>query len=138
MKLKIEPNFALAAALGKGRLATGDPASVPVGRYAQAALTKLGVWNQVEDRIVRTDSVRSALTFVDRGEAPLGIVYETDALIDKKVRVVDVFPADTHAPIVYPAALTRVAQPGAAKFLAFIASPAAAQTFKSYGFVLLH
>ena len=138
VKLKIEPNFALAAALGNGHLATGDPAAVPVGRYAQAALTKLGVWKQVEDRIVRADSVRAALTFVDRGEAPLGIVYETDALIDKNVRVIDVFPADSHPPIVYPVALTRVAQPAAAKFVAFITSPAAVQTFKSYGFVPLH
>ncbi|MGD0501817.1 MAG: molybdate ABC transporter substrate-binding protein [Steroidobacteraceae bacterium] len=138
VKLKIEPNFALAAALGQGRLATGDPAAVPAGRYAQAALTKLGVWKEVEERIVRADSVRSALTFVDRGEAPLGIVYETDALIDRNVRVIDVFPADTHAPIIYPVALTRVAQPGAAKFVAFIAGPEAAQTFKSYGFAPLH
>ena len=138
VQLKIGPNFALAAALGQGRLATGDPAAVPVGRYAQSALTKLGVWKDVEDRIVRADSVRAALTFVDRGEAPLGIVYETDALVDKKVRVIDVFPADSHQPIVYPLALTRVAQPGAAKFAAFIASPAAAQMFKSYGFIPLH
>jgi molybdate transport system substrate-binding protein len=138
VKLKIEPNFALAAALGNGHLATGDPAAVPVGRYAEAALTKLGVWKEVENRIVRADSVRAALTFVDRGEAPLGIVYETDALIDKNVRVVDVFPADSHPPIVYPVALTRVAQPAAAKFVAFIASPAAVQTFKSYGFMPVH
>lgn len=138
VQLKIGPNFALAAALGQGRLATGDPAAVPVGRYAQAALTKLGVWKVVEDRIVRADSVRAALTFVDRGEAPLGIVYETDALVDKKVRVIDVFPADTHTPIIYPVALTRVAQPGADKFAAFLASPAAAQMFKSYGFIPLH
>jgi molybdate transport system substrate-binding protein len=138
VKLKIEPNFALAAALGQGRLATGDPGSVPVGRYAEAALTKLGVWNQIEQRIVRADNVRSALTFVDRGEAPLGIVYETDALIDKKVRVVDVFPADSHPPIVYPVALTRTAQSAASRFIAFLESPAAAQTFKSYGFVPFH
>ncbi len=138
MKIKIAPGFPLAAALGRGRLATGDPAAVPVGRYAQAALTKLGIWQQVADRIVRADSVRSALTFVDRGEAPLGIVYATDALIDKNVRVVDVFPADSHAPIVYPAALTRVAGPAAAQFIAFVASPAAAATFKAYGFVPVH
>jgi molybdate transport system substrate-binding protein len=138
VKLKIEPNFALAAALGQGRLATGDPGSVPVGRYAEAALTKLGVWNQIEQRIVRADNVRSALTFVDRGEAPLGIVYETDALIDKKVRVVDVFPADSHPPIVYPVALTRTAQSAASRFIAFLDGPAAAQTFKSYGFVPFH
>jgi molybdate transport system substrate-binding protein len=138
VKLKIEPNFALAAALGQGRLATGDPGAVPVGRYAEAALTKLGIWNQIEQRIVRADNVRSALTFVDRGEAPLGIVYETDALIDKKVRVVDVFPADSHPPIVYPVALTRTAHTAATRFIAFLESPAAAQTFKSYGFVPFH
>jgi len=92
IKLKIEPGFALAAALGKGRLATGDPDAVPAGRYAREALTTLGVWSYVADRLVRADSVRSALAFVDRGEAPLGIVYDTDALIDKHVRVVDVFP----------------------------------------------
>src|ERR1700716_1671310 len=94
IKLKIEPNFPLAAAVGKGRLATGDPDAVPVGRYAQQPLTKLGVWNGISARIIRADSVRSAMAFVDRGEAPLGIVYETDALIDKRVRVVDVFPDD--------------------------------------------
>jgi molybdate transport system substrate-binding protein len=138
LKLKIGPNFGLAAALGEGHLATGDPAAVPVGRYAEDALTKLGIWMQVKDKLVRADSVRSALAFVDRGETPLGIVYETDALIDKNVRVVDVFPADTHAPIVYPIALTRGAKPEAVRFVAFVASPAAAQSFKSYGFVPLH
>src|SRR5208282_1279916 len=117
---KIEPHFPLAGALGKGRLATGDPAAVPVGRYAQEALTKLGIWNEVQDRLVRADSVRSALAFVDRGEAPLGIVYETDALIDKRVRVVDVFPPNSHLPIIYPIALTVTAKPEAAKFVVFV------------------
>src|SRR5258708_3983653 len=93
--LKIEPHFALAATLGKGRLATGDPDSVPVGRYAQEALAKLGVWDEVSARLVRADSVRSALAFVERGEATLGIVYATDALIDKKVPLVNAFPAST-------------------------------------------
>jgi molybdate transport system substrate-binding protein len=138
IKLEIAPNFPLADALGKGHLATGDPAAVPVGRYAEAALTKLGVWSQVQDRIVRAESVRSALAFVDRGEAPLGIVYQTDALVDRNVRVVAVFPADTHPPIVYPVALTRSAQTGAARFVAFITSPAARATFKSYGFLPPH
>jgi molybdate transport system substrate-binding protein len=118
LKLKIEPQFPLAAALGKGRLATGDPDSVPVGRYAREALTTLGVWNAVADRIVRADSVRSALAFVDRGEVPLGIVYETDALIDKKVRVVDVFPAASHLPIVYPIAVTTAGKTDSEKFIA--------------------
>lgn len=136
--LKIAPNFALAAALGKSRLATGDPDSVPAGRYAQSALTNLGIWKDVSDRLIRADSVRSALAFVDRGESPLGIVYETDALIDKNVRVVDVFPAASHAPIVYPIALTTAAKPGAAKFIAFVRGPAGDAAFKAYGFALLH
>lgn len=135
--LKIEPGFPLAAALGKQRLATGDPDSVPVGRYAKQALTKLGVWDSVADHLVRADSVRSALAFVDRGEAPFGIVYETDALIDKNVRMIDVFPPDTHAPIVYPVALTMAAKPDAARFVAFMRSPAGGAIFKSYGFAPL-
>jgi molybdate transport system substrate-binding protein len=138
VKLKIEPNFALAAALGKGRLATGDPDSVPVGRYAREALTTLGVWSSVEGHLVRADSVRSALAFVDRGEAQLGIVYETDALIDKRVRVVDVFPASSHLPIKYPVALTTAAKGGAAKFLAYIRGPAGELAFKANGFTPLH
>lgn len=138
VKLDIAPHFALAVALGTGRLATGDPDSVPVGRYAQAALISLGVWKDVADRLVRADSVRSALAFVDRREAPLGIVYETDALIDKDVRVVDVFPAGSHAPIVYPAALTAGARAEAARFIDYVRSPAGDLVFKSYGFQPLH
>jgi len=136
--LKIKPHFPLATALGNKRLATGDPDAVPAGRYARAALTNLGVWDEVADRIIPADSVRSALAFVDRGEAPLGIVYETDAMIDKNVRVVDVFPATSHPPIVYPIALTTNAKADAAKFVAYIASPAADVTFKAYGFARLH
>jgi len=137
IKLIIEPHFPLAAALGKGRLATGDPDSVPVGRYAREALTSLGVWSEVGDRVVRADSVRSALAFVDRGEAPLGIVYETDALIDKNVRVVDVFPPNSHLPIIYPIALTNGAKNDAARFLAYIRGPAGNVAFKAYGFTPL-
>ncbi|HZE43300.1 MAG TPA: molybdate ABC transporter substrate-binding protein [Steroidobacteraceae bacterium] len=136
--LKIQPHFALAATLGKGRLATGDPDSVPVGRYAHEALANLGVWDEVSARLVRADSVRSALAFVDRGEAALGIVYATDALIDKKVRVVDAFPAATHMPIVYPAALTIGAKADAAKFLAYIRGPAGSVAFQHHGFTPLH
>jgi len=138
VQLKIAANFPLAATLGTGRLATGDPDSVPVGRYAKEALTRLGVWNAVADRIVRADSVRSALAFVDRGETPLGIVYETDALVDKKVRLVDTFPAGSHSPIVYPVALTKSANAEAAKFVAFIRGPAGDITFSHYGFRPLH
>lgn len=134
LELKIAPRFELARALGDKRLATGDPDSVPVGKYARSALTTLGVWNDVADRLVRADNVRTALLFVERGEAPLGIVYLTDALIDKKVRVLDTFPANTHAPIVYPVALTRTASPAAAQFVAYLASPDAARVFMKYGF----
>ena len=138
IQLKIAPNFPIADALQKGRLATGDPDAVPVGRYAKAALTNLGVWSAVEPRLVRADSVRAALTFVDRGEVPLGIVYETDALIDKNVRIVDVFPADTHEPIVYPIASIAKRGPDAARFVAYIRGPAGDLVFKAYGFTPLH
>jgi molybdate transport system substrate-binding protein len=132
--LKIAPGFALAAALGKGRLATGDPESVPVGKYARSALTSLSVWNDVADRLVRADNVRSALAFIARGETPLGIVYETDAKVEKRVRVVDFFPADSHPPIVYPIALTAQARPAARQFVDFLQSAAAQEAFKKYGF----
>ncbi len=137
LKLTIKPNFDLAGALGNGRLATGDPDSVPVGRYARASLTSLGVWNAVEPRLVRAENVRAALAFVDRGEAPLGIVYQTDALIDHGVRIVDVFPADTHPPITYPIALTVGARSGAREFADFLRSPKAATVFVKYGFTPL-
>ncbi|GAC1306181.1 MAG: molybdate ABC transporter substrate-binding protein [Steroidobacteraceae bacterium] len=138
IKLKIEPHFKLLAALADGRLATGDPDAVPAGRYAKAALTTLGVWSDVADHLARADSVRAAMLFVDRGEAPLGIVYQTDALVDKKVRVIDVFPQGSHAPIVYPIALSRVARPEASKFIAYVLGPAGAMAFKAYGFTPLH
>jgi molybdate transport system substrate-binding protein len=135
LQLKIAPGFALAAALGRGgRLSTGDPDSVPVGKYARSALTSLGVWNQVADRLVRADNVRTALVFVERGEVPLGIVYATDAAIDPGVRVVDTFPATSHRPIVYPIALTATADADAARFIAFLRGPAARAVFERYGF----
>jgi len=137
LTLKIEPNFALAEALGKGRLATGDPDSVPVGRYARAALTSLGVWSSVENRLVRADNVRAALTFVERTEVPLGIVYQTDASIDKGVRIVDVFPETTHPPITYPIALTTAARSGAQEFIDFLHTPTADAVFVKYGFAPL-
>jgi molybdate transport system substrate-binding protein len=138
IRLKIEPHFALAEAIGKSRLATGDPDSVPVGRYAHEALANLGVWDQVAPRLVRADSVRSALAFVDRGEAVLGIVYATDAMVDKNVRVIGMFPPDSHMPIIYPAALTTGAGSNAAKFLAYIRGPAGDLAFKHYGFTPRH
>lgn len=134
IELEIAPGFALAPALGTGRLATGDPESVPVGKYARSALTSLGVWNEVADRLVRAENVRSALAFIARGETPLGIVYETDAKIDKRVRIVDLFPADSHPPIVYPVAITAQASTHARRFVDFLQSAPAQETFKKYGF----
>jgi molybdate transport system substrate-binding protein len=134
VSVKIAPGFDLVKALGDGKLATGDPDSVPVGKYAHAALEKLGAWNSVSGRFVRAENVRSALAFVARGEAPLGIVYRTDALAEKRVRIVDVFPEDSHPAIVYPIALTTRAGPAAQRFLDFVISDAAQPIFRRYGF----
>jgi molybdate transport system substrate-binding protein len=135
--LKIAPGFNLAGALGAGRLATGDPDSVPVGKYARAALTKLGVWQQVADRLVRADNTRVALEYVARGESPLGIVYQTDAVAEKRVKVLGVFPEDTHPPITYPVALTTGAHRSAERYLEFVSGDAARQIFERRGFVPL-
>lgn len=137
IQLKIAPHFALAAALGDGHLATGDPDSVPVGRYARAALTTLGVWNEVDPRIVRAENVRAALMYVARREAPLGIVYASDAVVEKAVRVVDTFPPNTHPPIVYPIALTKSAQGAAAAFVAYLTTEHAEAIFVKNGFTVL-
>ncbi len=135
VQLRIASGFDLAGALGGGRLATADPDSVPAGRYAQAALTRLGVWAQVSAHLARAENVRAALEYVARGEAPLGIVYRTDALAEKRVRVVAVFPADTHPPIVYPLALTVQARPDAARLAEFLSGDVARAIFLRYGFV---
>jgi len=137
VRLKIAPGFDLAGALGNGRLATGDPDSVPVGLYARAALVKLRVWDTVAGRLARADNVRVALEYVAHGQAPLGIVYQTDALAEKRVRVVGVFPGDTHPPITYPIALTAKAHPQSSRYLDFVASDAARQIFERRGFVPL-
>jgi molybdate transport system substrate-binding protein len=137
VQLKIAPHFALAAALGEGRLATGDPDSVPAGEYARAALTQLGVWQSVEPRLVRAENVRAALAYVARGEVALGIVYRTDALAEKRVRIVDTFPPDTHPPITYPVAATATARPETQKYLDFLASDEARAIFVRYGFTPL-
>jgi molybdate transport system substrate-binding protein len=137
IQLKIAPHFPLAAALGNGHLATGDPDSVPVGRYARSALMTLGVWDEIAPRLARAENVRVALLYVARGEAPLGIVYASDALADKSVRVVDTFPADTHEPIVYPIALTKSAQSQAAGFVAYLTGPQGHDIFVKYGFTVL-
>jgi molybdate transport system substrate-binding protein len=134
LNLKIGAHFPLAATLGRSRLATGDPDSVPVGRYARSALTSLGVWAEVADRVVRADNVRVALAYVARGEAQLGIVYETDALLEKNVRIVDAFPASSHTPILYPIVSTKNASAAAKKYAEFVSGAEAAAIFKKYGF----
>jgi molybdate transport system substrate-binding protein len=134
VSVTIAPHFALAKLLGDSRLATGNPDSVPVGKYAKEALTNLGVWSEVQDKVAAADNVRAALALVARGEAPLGIVYRTDALVEKKVRIVAEFPASSHGPITYPAATTAHPQPGAADFVKFLLSPGAQAIFAKYGF----
>jgi molybdate transport system substrate-binding protein len=136
--LHIEPNFPLLAALHGGRLATGDPDSVPVGKYARSALTTLGIWNDIADRLVRADNVRTALAFVARGEAPLGIVYVTDAKLEPGVRVVDVFPANTHRAISYPVGVIGGANERAAAFIDYLRGPAGTAAFEKCGFIVLH
>lgn len=129
----------LVALLGaNGRIATGDPAHVPVGRYAQAALTWMGQWDAVSPRLARADSVRSALLLVERGEAPYGIVYATDAAISQGVRVVGTFPAESHTPVTYPFALTRRAEGNAQAraMLAFLTGPETASIWQRFGFRL--
>ena len=130
------PKFALAQALGTGRLAMADPDSVPAGKYGKAALEKLQVWPSVADKVARGDNVRAALNFVSRGEAPFGIVYRTDAAADRKVRIVAAFPEDSHPAIIYPAALLAGGRsPAAEKFFSFLKSPDAAAIFRKHGFV---
>jgi molybdate transport system substrate-binding protein len=132
---RIAPGFPLAKMLGGERLAVADPDSVPAGKYARAALEKLGVWASVEPRLARGDNVRAALNFVARGETPLGIVYQTDAIAEKRVKLVAQFPADTHPPIVYPVALTVGPRHAAASaFLVFLKSKAARGIFEKHGF----
>jgi len=135
--LTIGPDFALAAALGSERLALANPDSVPAGKYAKAALQMLGVWGSVSKQVARTENVRAALMLVARGEAPLGIVYATDALAERSVRVVDTFAENTHPPIVYPIAITATSgSPVARMFVAYLASDAARTTWERYGFAL--
>jgi molybdate transport system substrate-binding protein len=123
------------ADLGDGRLALADPDVVPAGKYARAALEHLGQWQPVADRIAPAENVRAALALVERGEAPLGIVYATDAMASGKVRVVKTFPAASHPPIRYPIAiLAASSDPDAAAFQAFLASPEARRIFALHGF----
>lgn len=136
--VSIERGFPLASLLGDGRLAMADVRAVPAGKYGKAALESLGVWNSVAGRVVQAENVRVALILVARGEAPLGIVYRTDAAVDPNVKVIGTFPEESHPPILYPIALTAgAAHPDAAAFLAYIKSPAARLLFAASGFSIL-
>ncbi len=136
--LSIAPGFKLAEAIGDSRLATGNPGSVPVGKYAKTALTNLGVWDKVEPKIAGADSVRAALALVARGEAAFGIVYATDAKVVPRVKVIATFPENTHPPVVYPFALTASStHPDAPAFLAYLTSPTAKAIFEGEGFTVM-
>ena len=135
VSVRIARGFPLAAALGPdGRLAVGDPDYVPAGIYAKAALTSLGVWAGVQGRLARADNVRVALSYVARHDAPLGVVYETDARAEPGVKIVGIFPEASHPPIDYPVATLRRAGPGARAFSAYLGSGEAKAIFRRFGF----
>ncbi len=139
VSVRAAPGFDLAAALGSGRLAMGNVDAVPAGKYGRAALEKLGAWEGVKDKVAQADSVRAALLLVSRGEAPLGIVYATDAAADPSVKVVGTFPADSHPPIIYPVAVTKdAANAEAGAFLAYRRGPAGRAAFERQGFTVLN
>jgi molybdate transport system substrate-binding protein len=138
INLTIAPNFPLAQALGNDRLAMADPSAVPAGKYGKAALEALGVWSSVSSKIAPAQDVRATMLLVARGEAPLGIVYQTDAAADKSVKIVGAFPESTHPPIIYPVAVTTAStNPGAAAYIGFLKSPSAKPAFEIQGFVVL-
>ncbi|MCX8996346.1 molybdate ABC transporter substrate-binding protein [Rhizobiaceae bacterium BDR2-2] len=136
--LTIAPGFDLAGTLGDEKLAMANTDSVPAGKYGKAALEKLGVWDAVAPKVAQAENVRAALLLVARGEAPLGIVYETDAKVDPQVKIVDRFPEDTHAPIIYPAAVLKDASsPVATAFLDALKTDKAKEAFEAAGFTVL-
>lgn len=135
VQVDIRPGFPLAKLLGDGKLAMADPDSVPAGKYGKAALEKLGVWSSVERNVARADNVRTAMNFVARGEAPLGVVYETDAFAEKKVRIMARFPQDTYPPIIYPVAVVASSKQATAPvFINYLKSREARAIFEKYGF----
>jgi len=134
----IKPGFDLVKILGNGRLSMANVDAVPAGKYAKAALEKLGIWSSVSDKIAQAENVRAALLLVSRGEAPVGIVYQTDAAADANVKIIGTFPEEAHPPIIYPLALTANAtNPDAEAFLAYIKSAKAKPLFEAQGFNVL-
>jgi molybdate transport system substrate-binding protein len=136
-KVTIDQGFDLAKLAGDGKVTTGDVKSVPVGKYAKAALEKLGAWAAVEPKMAMAENVRAALALVARNEAVLGIVYSTDAKVEPGVKIVATFPTNSHPPIVYPIAATSTAHKDAADYLAFLRSSEAKAIFEKYGFSFL-
>lgn len=137
--ISLAPGVDLARALGSSRLAIANVEAVPAGKYGKAALEKLGAWDRIKDRIAQADNVRAALLLVSRGEAPLGIVYTTDAAADPKVKVVATFPEDSHPPIVYPVAIARASRnPDAQAFLSYLRGNRARASFEKQGFTVLN
>lgn len=135
----LTPGVDLAAVLGSGRLAMANVESVPAGKYGKAALEKLGGWDKVKDKVAQADNVRAALLLVSRGEAPLGIVYATDAAADPKVKVIATFSEETHPPIVYPVAVTKdSSNPDAQGFLTYLRGTGARSSFEKQGFTVLN
>ena len=133
LKIKLEKGVDVAVAFS-GKLCTGEPAYVPVGKYARQALEYFGWWEALQPRLVGTEDVRTALAFVERGECALGIVYNTDAKMSKKTQIIAHFPAGSHLPVVYPCGLTKNAVPDAEDFWQFLQSDAAKDVFVRYGF----
>ena len=127
LEITVAPGFPLADALGDGKLAMADVKAVPAGKYGKAALEQLGVWTSVEGKVAQAENVRAALKLVATGEAPLGIVYATDASAEPAVKVIGTFPAESHKPIIYPVALVATSStPSAADFVKFLQSANAA------------
>jgi molybdate transport system substrate-binding protein len=135
--LTVDSNLNLANLLGDGRLAMGDPDHVPAGMYGKKAFEKLGLWHDLKDKVARAKDVRAALVLVERGETPLGQVYATDAAISDKVKIVGMFPQDSHPPIIYPVAVVADSKSDAdGKFIEFLQSPEAKAVFEKYGFTV--
>lgn len=136
ISLTLEKGVDIASALGAdGRIAMGDVSAVPAGKYGKAALESLVVWANLEKRVAQSENVRAALALVSRGEAPLGIVYKTDAAADDNVKIVDTFPADSHPAIVYPVAKLKDAKSADADvFLSYLSTPKAVESFEKQGF----
>jgi len=139
LAVNLAPGLDLARALKGGKLAMANVDAVPAGKYGKTALEKLGAWDAVKGSVAQADNVRAALMLVSRGEAPLGIVYQTDAASDPSVSIVGTFPEDSHPPIVYPAAVLKEnSNPEAAAFLNYLRSPAARAAFEKQGFTVLN